>query len=309
MRQAKITIVGAGNVGASAANIAATRDLGDIVLVDVVEGVPQGKALDMMAMRPIAGVSRDIRGTNSYDETAESDVVVMTAGLARQPGMSRDDLLAKNAEIVKSVSMEIVKRSPAAVLIMVTNPLDVMCYVAMKASGLPRERLFGQAGVLDSARMRCFIAMELGVSVEDVSACVLGGHGDSMVPLIHYTYAGGIPVEKLIPADRLHAIVARTRNAGGEIVSLLKTGSAYYSPAAAAIAMVEAVLRDKKRILPCATYLDGEYGIRGLFVGVPVILGASGVERILDVDLTGEEKSALQASADHVRQVMSRLKL
>jgi malate dehydrogenase len=309
MRRPKITIVGAGNVGASAAHIAASRELGDIVLLDVIEGVPQGKALDMMEMRPIEGVSCDIRGTNSYEDTTDSDIVVMTAGLARQPGMSRDDLLAKNAEIVKSVTKEIVKRSPGTVFIVVTNPLDVMCYVAMKVSGLPRQRIFGQAGVLDSARMRCFIAMELGVSVEDVSACVLGGHGDSMVPLIRYTYAGGVPVEKLISKDRLDAIVARTRNAGGEIVALLKTGSAYYSPAAATIEMVEAVLRDKKRILPCAAYLEGEFGIKGLFVGVPVILGASGMERILEIDLTEEEKSALHASADHVRQVTAKLKL
>jgi malate dehydrogenase len=309
MSRPKITIVGSGNVGATTAHIAASRGLGDIVLVDIIEGVPQGKSLDMMEMRPIEGISSDITGSNNYEDTADSDVVVVTAGLARQPGMSRDDLLNKNAQIIQSVTKEATRRSPKSVLIMVTNPLDVMCHVAMKVSGFPRERVFGQAGVLDSARMRCFIAMELGVSVEDVSACVLGGHGDSMVPLVRYTYAGGIPVESLISKDRLDAIVERTRKAGGEIVALLKTGSAYYSPAAATVEMVEAVLRDQKRILPCAVHLEGEYGIRGVFVGVPVILGARGMEKILELDLTIDEKAALNKSAEHVRQTQEKLSL
>jgi malate dehydrogenase len=309
MSRPKITVVGAGHVGATAAHIAAARGLGDITLIDIVEGVPQGKALDMMEMRPIEGISCDIIGTNSYGDTANSDIVVITAGLARKPGMSRDDLLAKNAEIIKSVTEEVVKQSPNAILVMVTNPLDVMSYVAKTVSGFPRERVIGQAGVLDSARMRCFIAMELGISVEDTSAFVLGGHGDSMVPLVRYTYAGGIPVEKLIPKDKLDAIVARTRKAGGEIVAHLKTGSAYYSPAAATIDMVEAIIRDKKRILPCAVYLEGEYGIDGIFVGVPVILGSGGLEKVLELDLTDDEMAALQKSAEHVKGTTAKLNL
>src|SRR5690606_27336564 len=271
--RAKITIVGAGNVGATAAHWAASKELGDIVLVDSVEGVRQGKALDLAQAGPLEGFDCRIIGTNSYDETEGSDVVVITAGVARKPGMSRDDLLRTNYEIVSGVVREVVARSPEAYIIVVSNPVDVMTYVALKESGFPKNRVVGQAGVLDSTRFRTFIAMELGISVEDVTAFVMGAHGDSMVPLVRYSYAGGIPVEKLIPKERLDAIVERTRYGGGEIVNLLKTGSAYYAPAAATVQMVEAILKDKKRILPAIAYLEGEYGVRDICAGVPVILG------------------------------------
>lgn len=305
----KLTIVGAGNVGATAAHWAASKELADIVLVDVVEGVPQGKALDLLEAAPIEGYDVDIVGTNSYEATAGSDVVVITAGIARKPGMSRDDLLRTNYEIVSSVVREIVKYSPETHIIVVSNPVDVMTYVALKESGFPKARVMGQAGVLDSTRFRTFLAQELGVSVEDVSAFVMGAHGDSMVPLVRYSYAGGIPVEKLIPKERLDAIVERTRHGGGEIVNLLKTGSAYYAPGAAAIQMAEAILKDKKRILPAIAYLEGEYGQEDICAGVPILLGAGGVEKIFEIELTEEERAAFQRSVDAVRGPLSLLKL
>jgi malate dehydrogenase len=310
IKRNKITVVGAGNVGATAVHWIAAKELGDIVLVDIVEGMPQGKALDMVETAPVEGFDCNIIGTNSYEESAGSDVVIITAGLARKPGMSRDDLLMKNFEIVKSCAEQSVKHSPDAFIIVVSNPLDVMTYVAQAVTGLPKNRVMGMAGVLDSARFRAFIAMELGISVEDTSAFVLGGHGDSMVPLVRYSYAGGIPIETLIPADRIDAIVERTRNAGGEIVGLLKTGSAYYSPSASAVQMAEAILKDKKRIMPCAVALEGEYGVSdGLCVGVPVILGGEGVEKIIEIDLTKEEMAALQESVSDIRENVEKLPL
>ena len=305
----KITIVGAGNVGATAAHWAAERELGDIVLVDIVEGVPQGKALDLMEARPVEDFDVSITGTNSYEDTKNSDVVIITAGLPRKPGMSREDLVQKNREIVEAVTRQIVAHSPHCFIIMVSNPLDTMAYLAYKVSGFPRNRVMGMAGVLDSARFKTFIAMELNVSVEEVQAFVLGGHGDEMVPLIRYSTVAGIPISELIPADRIQAIVERTRKAGGEIVNLLKTGSAFYSPSASAVQMAEAILKDKRRILPCAVYLDGEYGQRDLFFGVPVILGANGVEKIIEPALTAEEKAAVEKSAREVRESTSRLNL
>jgi len=307
--RAKITIVGAGNVGATAAHWAASKELGDIVLVDVVEGMPQGKALDLAQAGPVEGFDCRIIGTNSYEETEGSDVVVITAGIARKPGMSRDDLLKTNYEIVSGAVREVAARSPEAFIIVVSNPVDVMTYVALKVSGFPKNRVVGQAGVLDSTRFRTFIAMELGVSVEDVSAFVMGAHGDSMVPLVRYSYAGGIPVERLIPKERLDAIVERTRYGGGEIVNLLKTGSAYYAPAASTVQMVEAILKDKKRILPAIAYLEGEYGVSDICAGVPVILGGNGVERVLEIDLTEEEREAFLRSVDAVRGPLSLLNL
>ncbi|UCG38939.1 MAG: malate dehydrogenase [bacterium] len=304
----KITVVGAGNVGATAVHWAAAKELGDIVLVDVIEGMPQGKALDMVETAPVEGFDCNIVGTNGYEETAGSDVVIITAGLARKPGMSRDDLLIKNFEIVKSCAEQAAKFSPDAYIIVVSNPLDVMTYVARQVTGFPKNRVMGMAGVLDSARFRAFIALELGISVEDTSAFVLGGHGDSMVPLVRYSYAGGIPIEKLIPADRIDAIVERTRKAGGEIVALLKTGSAYYSPSAAAVQMAEAILKDKKRILPCAACLEGEYDVfDGLYVGVPIILGGGGVEKIIEIELTKDEKAALHQSVEDIRANVQKL--
>ncbi|MEK6978170.1 MAG: malate dehydrogenase [Candidatus Hydrothermarchaeota archaeon] len=309
MGRRKITIVGAGAVGATAAHWAASKELGDIVLVDVAEGIPQGKALDLWEAAPIEGFDCRIVGTNGYDETADSDVVIITAGLARKPGMTRGDLLAKNADIVKAVTREVARRSPAACLIVVTNPLDAMAYVALKVSNFPRERVIGMAGALDSARLRSFIAMELDVSVEDVSAFVLGGHGDSMVPLPRYSTVAGIPITSLLPKERIEALVARTRNAGGEVLNLLKTGSAYYSPSAAAVEMAEAILKDKKRIIPCSVYLEGEYGVEGCFAGVPVKLGARGMEKVIEITLEGEERKAFQASVEDVRKLISELKL
>jgi malate dehydrogenase len=309
MPRPKITIVGAGNVGATAAHWIATQELGDVVLVDIVEGVPQGKALDLAEAGPIAGFDLRVVGSNAYEETAGSDIVVITAGLPRKPGMSRDDLLAKNEAIVSDVAKQVAPRSPDAVLIIVSNPLDAMCHVAMQTARFPKERVVGMAGILDTARFRTFLAWELGCSVEDVQAFVLGGHGDEMVPLIHYTSMAGIPVEKLIPRERLAAIVERTRKGGGEIVQHLKTGSAYYAPSAAVTQMVEAILRDKKRVLPCAAYLSGQYGVEGLFVGVPVVLGERGVEKVVEIELAGEEKAAFERSVESVRSLVRGLKL
>ncbi len=305
----KITIVGAGNVGATAAHWAAERELGDIVLVDIVEGTPQGKALDLMEARPVEGFDVNIVGTNSYEETKNSDVVIITAGLPRKPGMSREDLLQKNREIVEGVTRQIVKYSPSCFIILVSNPLDTMTYLAYKVSGFSKNRVMGMAGVLDSARFRVFIAMELNISVEEVQAFVLGGHGDDMVPLIRYSTVAGIPITELISEERIKAIVDRTRKAGGEIVNLLKTGSAFYSPAASAVQMAEAILKDKRRILPCAAYLQGEYGLQDIFFGVPVVLGAAGVEKVIEVRLTAEEQAAVDNSAREVKESIAKLKV
>jgi malate dehydrogenase len=305
----KITVVGAGNVGATAAQRVAEKELArQVVLIDVVEGVPQGKGLDQWQSAPIEGFDSRIVGTNGYEESAGSGIYIVTAGIARKPGMSRDDLLNTNAGIVRQVSENIARVSPNAIIIMVSNPLDVMCYVAMKASGFPRERVIGMAGVLDTARYRAFLATEIGVSVEDIQAMVLGGHGDTMVPLISYTTVSGIPVTQLIDREKLDAIVKRTRGGGAEIVAFLKTGSAYYAPSAGAVQMAEAIVKDKKRILPCAAWLQGEYGFRDLFLGVPVLLGAGGMERVIEVELTDDEKSALKASADAVLEPMALVK-
>jgi malate dehydrogenase len=304
MSRKKITVVGAGNVGATAAQRLADKELGDVVLVDIIEGMPQGKALDLAQAAPIEGYDVRLIGANGFKETADSDIVVITSGLARKPGMNRDDLLRTNAGIVGSVTSEIMKYSPKPILIIVSNPLDAMCHVAMKQSGLPRERVIGMAGVLDSARMRCFIAEALNVSVENVTAFVLGGHGDTMVPLPRYSTVAGIPLPDLLPKEKIDQIVDRTRNGGAEIVSLLKTGSAYYAPSAAAVEMVEAIVKNKKKILPCAAYLEGEYGINRLFVGVPVKLGARGAEEIIQINLSTDERSALQRSAAAVQELV-----
>ena len=297
----KVTVVGAGNVGATLVQRIAEARLADVVMVDVAEGVPQGKALDLMESGPIMGYDWKITGSNGYDETAGSDVIVITAGLARKPGMSRDDLLAANAGIVKQVAAETGRRSPNAVMIVVTNPMDVMAHVAMKATGFPRERVFGMGGVLDSARFRTFIAMELGVAVENTHAFVLGGHGDTMVPLPRYSTVAGIPITELMTADQINRLVERTRNGGAEIVALLKTGSAYYAPAAATLEMVEAVLQDRKKILPCSVQLNGEFGVTGTFAGVPAKLGAKGVEQVVEIKLSTEEKMGFMKSVDAVR--------
>jgi malate dehydrogenase len=304
----KITVVGGGNVGASCAVNLALKELGDVVLVDVVEGVPQGKGLDMLQMGPIEGYDVAITGANDYEPTANSDVVVITAGLARKPGMSRDDLLLANYQVVKGVTENVVKRSPNAILVLVTNPLDAMCWTAQQVSKFPRNRVVGMAGVLDSARFRAFIAQELNVSVENVTAVVLGGHGDTMVPVVRLSSVSGIPLTELIEPSKLNAIVDRTRNGGAEIVKHLKTGSAYYAPSAAAVEMVESILKDKKKVLPCAAYLEGEYGIHGLFVGVPVKLGASGIEKIYEIQLNAEEKAALAKSAAAVQELVDVIK-
>jgi malate dehydrogenase len=302
-------VVGAGNVGATVAQYAVEKELGDVVLVDVIEGLPQGKALDLAQAGPVHGYDSRLLGSNGYDETAGSDIVVITAGLARKPGMTRDDLLFKNAEIVGSVVEQVVPRSPEAILILVTNPLDAMVQLAWRRSGLPHRRVVGMAGILDSARFRTFIARELEVSVENVTAFVLGGHGDTMVPLPRYSTVAGIPITELLPADRIEALVTRTAGGGAEIVNYLKTGSAYYAPAAAVVEMVEAILKDKKKILPCAAYLDGPYGVRGLYVGVPVKLGRAGVEQIIEIRLTPEEQAAFDRSAAAVRELVDKLKL
>ncbi|MCX7020116.1 MAG: malate dehydrogenase [Candidatus Sumerlaeota bacterium] len=303
----KITIVGAGNVGATAAHWAASMELGDIVLVDVVEGMPQGKGLDLLEAGPIGLFDARIEGTNDYAATAGSDVVIITAGLARKPGMSRDDLMKTNAGIVKPVTEQIVRYSPDAVLIVVSNPLDVMAYVASVTSKFPRNRVVGMAGILDTARFRAFIAEEAKVSVEDIQALVLGGHGDSMVPLISCTTISGIPVTEFIGREKLEQIVQRTRDGGIEIVNLLKTGSAYYAPSAAAVQMAESILKNKRRVLPCSALLDGEYGISGVFCGVPVILGAGGIGKIIEVPLLPEELAALRKSADDVKTNIGKL--
>lgn len=306
----KITVVGAGNVGATTAQRLAEKELArHVVMVDVAEGIPQGKGLDQWESAPIEGFDSRIIGTNSYDETADSDIVVITAGIARKPGMSRDDLLNTNAGIVKQVSEQIKKTSPKAILIIVSNPLDVMSYVAMQTTGFPRERVLGMAGVLDTARYRSFLAEAADVSVRDIQAMVLGGHGDTMVPLISYTSVSGIPITQLISKEKLDAIVARTRTGGGEIVKHLKTGSAYYAPSAAAVQMCEAIAKDQKRILPCAAWLQGEYGLRDLFLGVPCKIGRSGLEKIYEVELTADERTALEASAEAVREPMRAVKL
>lgn len=299
--RSKVTVVGAGMVGGTVAQLLAQRDYVDIVLVDIVEGMPQGKALDLMQAGPVLGYDTRLTGANSYEDSADSDVVVITSGIARKPGMSRDDLLKTNMGIVQSVTKDVVATSPNAIIIVVSNPLDAMCHVAFDAAGWPRERVIGQAGVLDSARFRTFIAMELDVSVEDVSACVLGGHGDTMVPLSRYSTVAGIPITELIPPERVREIEERTANGGAEVVALLKSGSAYYAPASSVVDMVEAVLLDKKRIMPTSVLLQGEYGIDGLYVGVPVKLGANGMEQIIEISLTDEEQASLRSSADAVQ--------
>ena len=303
--QKKVTVVGAGNVGATTAQRVFDKGYADVVLVDIVEGLPQGKALDMLEAGPITLSDASIIGSNSYEKTAGSDVVVITSGIARKPGMSRDDLLLTNMRIVTSVVQEVVKYSPECIILPVTNPLDAMAQRALEVSGFPKNRIVGQAGILDTARFRAFLAMELEVSVESISAYVLGGHGDSMVPVVGSTTVGGQPVTDLIPGKRLEEIVQRTRDGGAEIVSLLKTGSAYYAPSAAVTQMVESILMDKKQILPCTAYLEGEYGINNLFMGVPVKLGEIGVEEIIEFDLNASEKTALHNSADQVRELVS----
>jgi malate dehydrogenase len=307
----KISIIGAGNVGATCAAWLAERELGDIVLVDIpqTEGMPAGKALDLTQAGPIVGYNTRITGTTSYDETVGSDIGVITAGVPRKPGMSREDLVTINQNIIKDVIQKFVPGSPNAILIVVTNPLDTMTYVAYKLSGFPRERVIGQAGILDSARMRAFIAMELNVAVENTHAFVLGGHGDEMVPLPRYSTVAGIPITELLPPERVAAIVERTRKGGGEIVQLLKTGSAYYAPGAAVAQMVEAILKDKKLIVPCSAYLEGEYGLRDMCFGVPVKLGRKGIEEIIEITLTEEERQGLQRSAQLIRETMSALQL
>jgi malate dehydrogenase len=303
----KVTVIGAGNVGATAAQRLAEKELCDVVLVDIIEGVPQGKTLDLTQAAPIEKHDAHLTGANAYDATAGSDIVIITAGIPRKPGMSRDDLLTTNAGIVKKVAQEVAGRSPRAVLIIVSNPLDAMCHVAFEASKFPKQRVIGMAGVLDSARFRAFIAMELNVSVENTHAFVLGGHGDTMVPLPRYSSVAGIPITELMTKERIEALVQRTRNGGAEIVSLLKTASAFYAPASAAVEMAESILKDKKKVLPCAAYLEGEYGIRDLFIGVPVKLGAKGVEQVLEIKLTAEENAALQKSAAAVQELKGAL--
>ena len=322
MRRAKISIIGAGNVGATAAHWAAAKELGDIVLLDVAElpdpkdptkkianTAPAGKALDLYESSPIEGFDSKISGVTSYEETQGSDVVIVTAGVARKPGMSRDDLISINTGIVKNVAENVAKNSPNAVMIVVSNPLDAMVYVAWKVSGFPTKKVIGQAGVLDTARYRSFLAAEIGCSVEDVQALLLGGHGDDMVPLPRYTFAGGIPITQLVKPERLAEIVQRTRDGGAEIVKLLKTGSAYYAPAAAAVQMAESIIRDKKRILPCAAYCEKEYDVGGYFVGVPAVLGTDGVERIIEIQLDDAERKMFQSSVEHVKELVKTVKL
>jgi malate dehydrogenase len=304
----KVSIVGAGMTGATSAHWLVEKEIADIVLVDIVEGMPQGKALDLQEALPVIGKDVSVIGTNEYEATEGSDIVVITAGVARKPGMSRDDLLSINTKIVKEATEKTLEKSPNAIYIILTNPLDVMSYVAMKTGNLPRERVIGQAGILDSARMRAFIAMETGVSVENINCYVLGGHGDSMVPLTRHSNIAGVPLNKFLPSERLDAIVERTRKGGGEIVSLLKTGSAYYAPGVAIAQMVEAILKDKNLIVPASVYLQGEYGHEGIFFGVPVQLGKQGLVRIIEYDLNEGERMALNRSAEHVKEVMTNLK-
>ena len=322
MKRAKISIIGAGNVGATAAHWAASKELGDIVLVDISElpdpkdstkkvpnTQPAGKALDLYEASPIEGFDAKIIGTSDYTHIKDSDVVIITAGIPRKPGMSRDDLIAINTQIVASVAKNVSQHAPNAVIIVVSNPLDAMVYVAWKASGFKPTKVIGQAGVLDTARYRSFLAEEIGCSVEDVQALLLGGHGDDMVPLSRYTFAGGIPITQLVKKEKLEEIIKRARNGGAEIVGLLKTGSAYYAPAAATVQMAEAIIKDKKRILPCAAYCDKEYGIGGFFVGVPCVLGSAGVERIIEIELDDTEKAMLQTSVDHVKELVKVVKM
>ncbi|MHB8070152.1 MAG: malate dehydrogenase [Desulfobaccales bacterium] len=309
MARPKITVVGAGNVGATCAHWAAARELGDIVLVDVVEGMPQGKALDLMEARPIFGFNVEVAGTNDYEATRNSDIVIITAGIARKPGMSREDLINTNKKIVAEVTLQVVEKSPKAFLIIVSNPLDAMCYVAYKVSGFPAKRVMGMAGILDTARYRCFIAMELKVAVEEIQAMVLGGHGDDMVPVVSATNVSGVPLANLLSKKKIGGLVERTRKGGGEIVALLKTGSAYYAPAAAAVQMAEAILKDQKRVVPVSAYLAGEFGLNDLFFGVPVVLGAKGVEKILTLNLTPSEEAMLQQSAAAVARTRDELKM
>jgi len=304
----KVTVIGAGHVGATAAQRLAEKELSDVVLVDIIEGVPQGKALDLTEAAPIEKHDARLTGTNAYEASAGSDIVIITAGIPRKPGMSRDDLISTNAGIVKNVTQEVAARSPEAILIIVSNPLDAMCHVAYDTSGFPKERVLGMAGVLDSARFRAFISMELNVSVENIHAFVLGGHGDTMVPLARYSTVAGIPITELLPQDRIDALVERTRNGGAEIVGLLKTASAFYAPSAAAVEMAESILKDKKKILPCAAYLEGEYGINDLFIGVPVKLGLKGAEEIIQIELTKAEDVALKNSAAAVQELKDVLK-
>jgi malate dehydrogenase len=304
----KVTVIGSGHVGATAAQRLAEKELCDVVLVDIIEGVPQGKALDLSEAAPIEKHDAHLTGTNTYDASEGSNIVIITAGIPRKPGMSRDDLISTNAAIVKDVTEQVIQRSPDAILIIVSNPLDAMCHVAYEASGLPKERVIGMAGVLDSARFRTFIAMELDVSVENTHAFVLGGHGDTMVPLARFSTVAGIPITELLSKKRIDALVERTRNGGAEIVGLLKTGSAFYAPSAAAVEMAESILKDKKKILPCAALLQGEYGINDLFIGVPAKLGTRGVEEIIEIQLTDEEQAALQKSAAAVQELKDILK-
>jgi malate dehydrogenase len=305
MARNKVTVIGAGNVGATTAQRIVEAGLADVVLIDIVEGLPQGKGLDLAEAAPVVTHDARVTGTNDYADTAGSDIVVVTSALARQPGMSRDDLLTKNAGIVRSVVQQAAKASADAIIVVVTNPLDAMCHVAMEASGFPRERVIGMAGVLDSARFRTFIAQELGVSVEDTHAFVLGGHGDTMVPLSRYSTVAGVPITELLAADRVRALEERTANGGAEVVALLKTGSAFYAPAAGVFEMVESILLDRKRVLPCAVMLRGEFGIDGLFVGVPVVLGRAGMERVFEIDLSADERAAFERSADAVRELVA----
>lgn len=307
IRRNKISVIGSGFTGATTALYLAQKELGNVVLLDIKENEnpTKGKALDMQETAPIQGFDSWITGTSDYAETADSDIVVITAGIARKPGMSRDDLVSTNAKVMRAVTKEVARYSPDAILIVLTNPVDAMTYAAFKESGFPKERVIGQSGVLDTARFRTFVAAELNISVKDVSGFVLGGHGDDMVPLIRYSYAGGIPLDKLLPTDRIEAIVNRTRKGGGEIVQLLGNGSAYYAPAAAIVEMVEAILKDQRRILPAIAYLDGEYGFHDLYLGVPTILGANGIERVLELELTEDETAALEQSAESVRSVLN----
>jgi malate dehydrogenase len=304
----KVTVVGAGNVGATVAQRLAEKELCDVVLIDIIEGVPQGKALDLTEAAPIEKHDAHLTGTNSYEASAKSDIVIITAGIPRKPGMSRDDLLSTNRGIIKSVTREVVKYSPNAILIIVSNPLDAMCHVAMEESGFPKQRVIGMAGVLDAARFRAFLSMELNVSVENIQALVLGGHGDTMVPLPRFSTVAGVPITELISPERIEELVKRTRNGGAEIVGLLKTGSAYYAPASAAVEMAESILKDKKKILPCAAYLEGEYGISKLFVGVPVVLGLRGIEQIIELKLFAEEQQLLHKSAMAVQELVDAMK-
>ncbi|MBD8005268.1 malate dehydrogenase [Bacillus norwichensis] len=307
LKRKKISVIGGGFTGATTAFLAAQKELGDVVLVDIpkMENPVKGKALDMLEASPVQGFDASITGTSNYEDTKDSDVVVITAGIARKPGMSRDDLVQTNQKVMKSVTQEIVKYSPNCHIIVLTNPVDAMTYTVFKESGFPKNRVIGQSGILDTARFRTFIAQELNLSVKDITGFVLGGHGDDMVPLVRYSYAGGIPLEKLIPQDRLDAIVERTRKGGGEIVNLLGNGSAYYAPAASLVEMVEAIVKDQRRVLPSIAYLEGEYGYKGIYLGVPTILGKDGIEQVIELELTAEEKASLDKSAEAVREVMN----